>query len=83
MAGAKHPNWSRPTGTEWEISYQPSGICPRPFAQDRMVGSDVKGIGESARGEDCAGLSLSEGGTENPISGQSEGAAAKGGRLRR
>jgi hypothetical protein len=54
-----------------------------PLAQDRRGGWDVKGSNEEALAEGWAGLSLSEGGTRNPISGQFEGMAVEGGRLRR
>jgi len=84
MAGAKHPNMrSQPAGTEREISWSAQRRTRRHFAQDRMGGWDVKGIGDGAQGGDYAGLSLSEGGTWNPISGNLKGLPQKGGRLRR
>ena len=53
-----------------------------PLAQDQMGVSNVKGIGERFGVEGCEGLSLSEGGTGNPISEQFEAAAGKGSILR-
>jgi len=69
------------SGPDWqEPRVRHSLISPAAYAQDQIGGSNVKRIGERFGVEGCEGLSLSEGGTGNPISEQFGGTAGKGGR---